>query len=230
MLKTLHAMVQRLNDHILPPGVKIVPYLDRDGAGEEGIISASVHGQLDRLIGSLTGVQRSLEASLVRVCAGGFDSGGHILVHIVEGSGQTLTDGREISVRPLFVYHPLRLQSLFRVSGQTNQRISTECGNLTDADRRCQNNSSTRAKLSNLERFRVVQRRVASRRNRSWAKTPNMDDLKDLRKCRRTESVGSQNGSYNNVGRSARRFRTRRMHGSGTLFANLHGGSSLLGV
>ena len=30
MLKALHVMVQRLNDHILPPGVKIVPYLDRD--------------------------------------------------------------------------------------------------------------------------------------------------------------------------------------------------------
>ena len=30
MLKALHAMVQRLNDNILPPGVKIVPYLDRD--------------------------------------------------------------------------------------------------------------------------------------------------------------------------------------------------------
>ncbi len=30
MLESLHAMVQRLNDHILPPGVKIVPYLDRD--------------------------------------------------------------------------------------------------------------------------------------------------------------------------------------------------------
>jgi heavy metal efflux system protein len=30
VLKGLHAMVQRLNDHILPPGVKIVPYLDRD--------------------------------------------------------------------------------------------------------------------------------------------------------------------------------------------------------
>jgi cobalt-zinc-cadmium resistance protein CzcA len=30
MLKNLHAMIQRLNDHILPPGVKIVPYLDRD--------------------------------------------------------------------------------------------------------------------------------------------------------------------------------------------------------
>ena len=30
MLDGLHAMVQRLNDHILPPGVKIVPYLDRD--------------------------------------------------------------------------------------------------------------------------------------------------------------------------------------------------------
>ena len=30
MLKSLHAMVERLNDHILPPGVKIVPYLDRD--------------------------------------------------------------------------------------------------------------------------------------------------------------------------------------------------------
>jgi len=30
MLKGLHAMVKRLNDHILPPGVKIVPYLDRD--------------------------------------------------------------------------------------------------------------------------------------------------------------------------------------------------------
>jgi heavy metal efflux system protein len=29
-LNGLHAMVQRLNDHILPPGVKIVPYLDRD--------------------------------------------------------------------------------------------------------------------------------------------------------------------------------------------------------
>jgi cobalt-zinc-cadmium resistance protein CzcA len=30
MLEGLHTMVQRLNDHILPPGVKIVPYLDRD--------------------------------------------------------------------------------------------------------------------------------------------------------------------------------------------------------
>src|SRR6516162_2776913 len=30
MLDGLHAMVQRLNDHILPPGVRIVPYLDRD--------------------------------------------------------------------------------------------------------------------------------------------------------------------------------------------------------
>jgi cobalt-zinc-cadmium resistance protein CzcA len=30
MLNNLHAMVQRLNQHILPPGVKIVPYLDRD--------------------------------------------------------------------------------------------------------------------------------------------------------------------------------------------------------
>ena len=30
MLEGLHAMVTRLNDHILPPGVKIVPYLDRD--------------------------------------------------------------------------------------------------------------------------------------------------------------------------------------------------------
>jgi cobalt-zinc-cadmium resistance protein CzcA len=30
MLDALHAMVRRLNDHILPPGVKIVPYLDRD--------------------------------------------------------------------------------------------------------------------------------------------------------------------------------------------------------
>jgi cobalt-zinc-cadmium resistance protein CzcA len=30
MLEGLHAMVNRLNDHILPPGVKIVPYLDRD--------------------------------------------------------------------------------------------------------------------------------------------------------------------------------------------------------
>jgi cobalt-zinc-cadmium resistance protein CzcA len=30
VLKNLHAMVQRLNDHVLPPGVKIVPYLDRD--------------------------------------------------------------------------------------------------------------------------------------------------------------------------------------------------------
>ena len=30
MLEGLHAMVQRLNDHILPPGVKIVPYLDRN--------------------------------------------------------------------------------------------------------------------------------------------------------------------------------------------------------
>src|SRR6266478_2969977 len=29
MLESLHAMVNRLNDHILPPGVKIVPYLDR---------------------------------------------------------------------------------------------------------------------------------------------------------------------------------------------------------
>ena len=30
MLENLHATVQKLNDHILPPGVKIVPYLDRD--------------------------------------------------------------------------------------------------------------------------------------------------------------------------------------------------------
>jgi cobalt-zinc-cadmium resistance protein CzcA len=30
MLEDLHAMVNKLNDHILPPGVKIVPYLDRD--------------------------------------------------------------------------------------------------------------------------------------------------------------------------------------------------------
>jgi heavy metal efflux system protein len=30
MLKGLHAMVDRLNNRILPPGVKIVPYLDRD--------------------------------------------------------------------------------------------------------------------------------------------------------------------------------------------------------
>ncbi len=30
MLEGLHAMVQRLNEKILPPGVKIVPYLDRD--------------------------------------------------------------------------------------------------------------------------------------------------------------------------------------------------------
>jgi cobalt-zinc-cadmium resistance protein CzcA len=29
-LDGIHAMVQRLNTHILPPGVKIVPYLDRD--------------------------------------------------------------------------------------------------------------------------------------------------------------------------------------------------------
>jgi cobalt-zinc-cadmium resistance protein CzcA len=29
-LEGIHAIVQRLNDHILPPGVKIVPYLDRD--------------------------------------------------------------------------------------------------------------------------------------------------------------------------------------------------------
>jgi heavy metal efflux system protein len=30
MLESLHAMVSKLNDRILPPGVKIVPYLDRD--------------------------------------------------------------------------------------------------------------------------------------------------------------------------------------------------------
>jgi heavy metal efflux system protein len=30
MLEGLHAMVKRLNEQILPPGVKIVPYLDRD--------------------------------------------------------------------------------------------------------------------------------------------------------------------------------------------------------
>jgi heavy metal efflux system protein len=30
MLENLHAMVRRLNEQILPPGVKIVPYLDRD--------------------------------------------------------------------------------------------------------------------------------------------------------------------------------------------------------
>src|SRR5271155_3134356 len=29
-LEGIHAMVQRLNDHVLPAGVKIVPYLDRD--------------------------------------------------------------------------------------------------------------------------------------------------------------------------------------------------------
>jgi cobalt-zinc-cadmium resistance protein CzcA len=29
-LDAIHAMVRRLNEHILPPGVKIVPYLDRD--------------------------------------------------------------------------------------------------------------------------------------------------------------------------------------------------------
>jgi cobalt-zinc-cadmium resistance protein CzcA len=29
-LEGIHAIVQRLNNHILPPGVKIVPYLDRD--------------------------------------------------------------------------------------------------------------------------------------------------------------------------------------------------------
>jgi cobalt-zinc-cadmium resistance protein CzcA len=30
MLESLHAMVNKLNSHVLPPGVKIVPYLDRD--------------------------------------------------------------------------------------------------------------------------------------------------------------------------------------------------------
>src|SRR5208283_1384007 len=30
MLENLHAMVRRINEQILPPGVKIVPYLDRD--------------------------------------------------------------------------------------------------------------------------------------------------------------------------------------------------------
>ena len=30
MLKGVHAMVKHLNDNVLPPGVKIVPYLDRD--------------------------------------------------------------------------------------------------------------------------------------------------------------------------------------------------------
>jgi cobalt-zinc-cadmium resistance protein CzcA len=30
MLKGMHAMVKHLNDQVLPPGVKIVPYLDRD--------------------------------------------------------------------------------------------------------------------------------------------------------------------------------------------------------
>jgi cobalt-zinc-cadmium resistance protein CzcA len=30
MLESLHAMVNRLNDQILPHGVRIVPYLDRD--------------------------------------------------------------------------------------------------------------------------------------------------------------------------------------------------------
>src|SRR6202041_668412 len=29
-LDAIHVMVHQLNDHILPPGVKIVPYLDRD--------------------------------------------------------------------------------------------------------------------------------------------------------------------------------------------------------
>jgi heavy metal efflux system protein len=29
-MEGIHAVVQKLNDHILPPGVKIVPYLDRD--------------------------------------------------------------------------------------------------------------------------------------------------------------------------------------------------------
>jgi cobalt-zinc-cadmium resistance protein CzcA len=44
MLEALHAMVNRLNDHILPPGVKIVPYLDRDD-----LVHYTTHTVLDNL-------------------------------------------------------------------------------------------------------------------------------------------------------------------------------------
>ncbi|HXY08450.1 MAG TPA: CusA/CzcA family heavy metal efflux RND transporter, partial [Terriglobales bacterium] len=44
MLKALHAMVDRLNNQILPPGVKIVPYLDRDD-----LVSYTTHTVLHNL-------------------------------------------------------------------------------------------------------------------------------------------------------------------------------------
>jgi heavy metal efflux system protein len=40
----IHAAVQKLNDHILPPGVKIVPYLDRDD-----LVHYTTHTVLDNL-------------------------------------------------------------------------------------------------------------------------------------------------------------------------------------
>jgi heavy metal efflux system protein len=44
MLEALHAMVNKLNDHVLPPGVKIVPYLDRDD-----LVHYTTHTVLDNL-------------------------------------------------------------------------------------------------------------------------------------------------------------------------------------
>jgi cobalt-zinc-cadmium resistance protein CzcA len=43
-LDGIHAMVRRLNDYILPPGVKIVPYLDRDD-----LVHYTTHTVLDNL-------------------------------------------------------------------------------------------------------------------------------------------------------------------------------------
>jgi cobalt-zinc-cadmium resistance protein CzcA len=44
MLEALHAMVNRINTHILPPGVRIVPYLDRDD-----LVHYTTHTVLDNL-------------------------------------------------------------------------------------------------------------------------------------------------------------------------------------
>jgi cobalt-zinc-cadmium resistance protein CzcA len=44
-LDGIHAMVQRLNDHILPPGVNIVPYLDRDN-----LVHYTTHAVLHNLV------------------------------------------------------------------------------------------------------------------------------------------------------------------------------------
>jgi heavy metal efflux system protein len=43
-MEGIHAAVQKLNDHVLPPGVKIVPYLDRDD-----LVHFTTHTVLDNL-------------------------------------------------------------------------------------------------------------------------------------------------------------------------------------